>query len=149
MYESWYLFSIIYLQVRSLMVYLWNILAREKKFDKYIYINESSRADFIKKIYIFENWWECAPRLIVTRGQLAKPFKEWSWCRGWQIIKDTSKSQSLDKNDPIEPIKRRSTCSDPIPGVRGKICVIKKSGALENEVKKGGALGNEGIEVIN
>ena len=35
------------------------------------------------------------------------------------------------------------------PGVRGKMCVIKKGGAMENEVKKGGALENEGIKVIN
>ena len=35
------------------------------------------------------------------------------------------------------------------PGVKGKMCVIKKGGALENEVKKGGALENEAIKVIN
>ena len=36
---------------------------------------------------------------------------------------------------------RRSNSSDPIPpgspGVRGKMCVIKKGGALDNDVKKG------------
>ena len=35
------------------------------------------------------------------------------------------------------------------PGVWGKMCVIKKGGALENEVKKGGVLENEGIKVID
>ena len=43
-------------------------------------------------------------------------------------------------------------CPDPprgSPGVRGKMCAIKKGGALENEVKKGGVLENEGIKVID
>ena len=49
---------------------------------------------------------------------------------------------------------RRSNCSAPIPptgsfGVREKMCVIKKGGALKNPVKKGRALENEGIIVIN
>ena len=35
------------------------------------------------------------------------------------------------------------------PGVRGKMCAIKKGEAPENEVKKGGALENGGIELIN
>ena len=40
-----------------------------------------------------------------------------------------------------------SNCSTPgSPGVREKMCVIKKDGALENEVKKGVALENEGID---
>ena len=50
-------------------------------------------------------------------------------------------------------LMRRSNCSAPVPpgnpGVRRKMCVIKKGGALENEVKKGGALENEAIKVIN
>ena len=38
---------------------------------------------------------------------------------------------------------RRSNCSAPIPppggspGIRGKTCVIKKGGALENKMKRG------------
>ena len=40
---------------------------------------------------------------------------------------------------------RRSNCSVPIPPgspvVRGKMCVIKKGGALENDVKKGRGTG--------
>ena len=35
------------------------------------------------------------------------------------------------------------------PGVRGKMCVIKKGGTLESEVKKGRGVENEGIKVIN
>ena len=52
-----------------------------------------------------------------------------------------------------ERVMRRSNCSALIPpgspGVRGKMCVIKKGGTLENKVKKGGVLENEGIKVIN
>ena len=48
---------------------------------------------------------------------------------------------------------RRSNCSDPIPsdslGVKWKMGVIKKGGALQNEVKKGGVLQNEGNILIN
>ena len=49
---------------------------------------------------------------------------------------------------------RRSNFSAPIPptgsfGVREKMCVIKKGKTLENDVKKGGAVENEGIKVIN
>ena len=48
---------------------------------------------------------------------------------------------------------RRSNCSDPIPsgnhGVREKICAIKKGVALENKVKQGRGIENEGTKVIN
>ena len=37
----------------------------------------------------------------------------------------------------------------PALGVRGKMCVIKKGGALEIEVKKSGTLGNEGSKSID
>ena len=48
----------------------------------------------------------------------------------------------------------RSNCSAPIPPrgssvVREKMCVMKKGGALEDKVKKGGKLENEGIKRTN
>ena len=51
-------------------------------------------------------------------------------------------------------IMRRSNCSAPIPpldslAVRGKMSVIKRGGAMVYGVKKGGAMENEGIKVIN
>ena len=54
-----------------------------------------------------------------------------------------------------EPLMRQSNCAAPIPpppgshGIRGKMCVRKKGGALENKVKKVGALKNEVIKVIS
>ena len=52
-----------------------------------------------------------------------------------------------------DAIMRWSNWSDPIPPccprVRGKMCVIKKDRALENDVMKEGALVNKGIELIN
>ena len=59
------------------------------------------------------------------------------------IIVDNQPSKKYIK------LMRRSNCSFPIPqgspGVRGKMCVIKRGGSLENKVKKGGAVKNEWI----